>query len=111
MTLVCPQTKEDKDPYYIPDWIQVWFEQYNSWSEHMGGEIDHFNADIFNLRSRLVASSKLDGEQLSTAWGYIKLFHNISQYITHSLTTTVKTLGQRFDHSNKKAADVEITYF
>ena len=69
-------------------------------------EADHLNSEIFKLRIRLGTPSTLDGKQLSTSWGRIKLVHERSQYMTHSLTTTVKTLGQICDQANKRKTDV-----
>ena len=43
--------------------------------------------------------------------GAIKLVHDRIQYLTQSLTTTVKTLGQICDQANKQAADSENNAF
>ena len=43
----------------------------------------------------------MDREQLSTAWGAIKLVHYRSQDPTQPLTTTFKNIGQRCDQANK----------
>ena len=77
----------------------------------MGQEMDHLNAFTFNIFLSRGTSSTLYGEQLSTAWGSIKLVHKRSQDLTHLLTTTVKTLGQRCDQANKGSADAEGTDF
>ena len=74
-------------------------------------DVDHINAEIFNLCSRLVISSTLYEEQLSTEWGGIRLVHYRSQYLKHSLTTTVETMGQRCYQSNKLVSDAENTTF
>ena len=61
----------------------------------MGEKTDRLNVAIFKLRIKIVAYTTLDGEQLSPAWGGIKLDHYISQYITQYLNMTDKALGQR----------------
>ena len=71
----------------------------------MGEEVDHINAYIFKLRSRMGTSYILDKGELRISWGSIKLVHYISQYLTQSLTTTVKKLGQRCDQANNWALD------
>ena len=53
----------------------------------------------------------MDGEQQSTAWGAIKLIHEIIQNMTHSLTKTVKTMCQIYNQDNKQAADTDNNAF
>ena len=100
-----PPEKEDRDIEGLHDYIQGWFQHINSWSYQMVKEVYHLNSEIFKVCIRLGTPCTLYGKQLSKSWGRIKLVHERSQYLTHSLTTTVKTLGRRCEKSNKRESD------
>ena len=56
-----PPYKEYRDPKYLCDCLQGWFEHYTSWSDQMGEEVKHINTAIFKLCRRLGTPYILDG--------------------------------------------------
>ena len=60
INLGIPLEKEDSYPEALLYWLQVWFQNYTSWSDKMVEEVDHLNAAIFKICSRMVTLYTLE---------------------------------------------------